>query len=81
MHPIRHISLPESIEKPMMENIDLYMLKLQSLMSNSPPEHQKLIEGGQGDHEAIAEQFGKWHHTSYCHEEQQHTLVYTQPHI
>ena len=40
----RHISLPESNEKPTMDNIDLYMLKLQSLMTNSTPERQQLIK-------------------------------------
>ena len=32
---IKHISLPESNEKPMMDNIDLHMLKLQSLMTKT----------------------------------------------
>ena len=41
---IRHISLLEPNEKPMMDNIDSYMLKLQSLMTNSTPEHQQLIK-------------------------------------
>ena len=41
---IRHISLPESNEKLTMDNIDSYMLKLQSLMINSTPEHQQLIK-------------------------------------
>ena len=41
---IRHISLPESNEKPTMDNIDSYMLKLQSVMTNSTPEYQQLIK-------------------------------------
>ena len=40
---IRHISLPKSNEKPTMDNIDSYMLKLQSLIINSTSEHQQLI--------------------------------------
>ena len=40
----RHISLPDSHEKPTLDNIDSYMLKLQSLMTNGTPEHQQLIK-------------------------------------
>ena len=58
---IRHISLPESNEKPTMDNIDSYKQHLRA----STVDH-----GGQSDHEAIAEQFGKWRHTSCCCEAQ-----------
>ena len=40
----RHISLPDSHEKPTLDNIDSYMLKLQSLMMNGTQEHQQLIK-------------------------------------
>lgn len=40
----QHISLPGSNEKPTMVNIDSYMLKLQSLMTNGTQEHQQLIK-------------------------------------
>lgn len=39
-----HIPLPESNEKPTLDNIDSYMLKLQSLMTNGTEEHQQLIK-------------------------------------
>ena len=44
MYLIRPISLPESNEKLTVDNIDLYMLKLQSLMTNSTPGHEQLIK-------------------------------------
>ena len=40
----RHISLPGTHEKPTLDNIDLYMMKLQSLMANGTQEHQQLIK-------------------------------------
>ena len=40
----RHISLPDSNEKPTLDNIDSYMLQLQSLMTNGPQEHHHLIK-------------------------------------
>ena len=40
----RHISLPDSHEKPTLDNIDSYMLQLQSLMTNGPQEHHQLIK-------------------------------------
>ena len=41
---LRHIPLPEFNEKPTLDNIDSYMLKLQSLMTNATEEHQQLIK-------------------------------------
>ena len=62
-----------------MDNIDLYMLKA-IIDDKQHPRASTIDQGGQSDHEAISEQFGKWRHPSCCCEEQWLTIVYTQPH-